>query len=129
MQETAIPITSRVERARGRNRREALNVILPRLFALNEPALPVIATSGPYHLREMQHAGLTIWFTWIPDGLNVVVLDGTFVRKPNGAILGSDGFPPRVFSITFDPNNLAVARPMGWMRGDWEARIFQPVAQ
>jgi len=74
----------------------------------------------------MQHAGLTIWFTWIQGGLNVVVYDGTFVRFPDGSVLPGENFPVRVFSVTFDPNNVATAKPMGWKRGDWESRIFQP---
>lgn len=123
MSATAIPINSRVARARGRNRSEALNVILRRLLALNEPALPVIATTGRYSLREMHHAGLTIWFTWFESGLNVVVYDGELTRE--GEYLAAP-LPPRCFSITFDPNNIDAAKPMGWKRGDWETRIFLP---
>lgn len=122
MTATTIPITTRIDRARGRDRRDALNAILPRLAALRPYAVKLIAEDKGCKLHEMQHNGLTLWFSWFSSGLNVAVYDG-----PSGSIPGMVS-GQRVFSITFDPNNLSTAKPMGWKRGDWEARLFQPVA-
>lgn len=119
-----VNFVTRDTKARSRNRKEALSVIIPRLLALRERAGPLtIPTGGPMpaDVSEVRHAGLFILYTWLPDGLNIIVHTG----DPNG---GPGNFP-RVFAVYLNINAPAESASVAsWKRGDWEEALFAAVA-
>lgn len=113
-----VEFVRREAKARSRNRKEALSVIIPQLMKLKEEAGPVTDFGGDVQsMREVKVADLCVYFSWMAEGLNIVV--------HTGAPLGGPGQFPRVFAVYLDINApTSSASVASWKRGDWEEKLF-----